>query len=158
MPCDVRDLATGMILPLFVTLDHDPMADASRPSAVTAGTPDRRLDSEEQPMTNVNAERLEHRLAYTVDEAAKVTGLSWDILYDQMRTGKLGYPQGRPPQDHHARTSGTFPGAAILVKPTVRSGRQPTRREEMSLYLPGGMSWLPKDGESGPKRTISSRM
>ncbi len=42
-------------------------------------------------MTSANAERLEHRLAYSVDEAAKVTGLSRDLLYDQMRTGKLGY-------------------------------------------------------------------
>ncbi len=42
-------------------------------------------------MTSANAERLEHRLAYSVDEAAKVTGLSRDLLYDQMRAGKLGY-------------------------------------------------------------------
>jgi excisionase family DNA binding protein len=31
------------------------------------------------------------RLAYSVDEAAAVTGLSRDLLYDQMRTGKLAY-------------------------------------------------------------------
>jgi excisionase family DNA binding protein len=37
------------------------------------------------------AELLEQRLAYSVDEAATVTGLSRDLLYDQMRTGKLGY-------------------------------------------------------------------
>jgi excisionase family DNA binding protein len=43
-------------------------------------------------MTSANAaERLEHRRAYSVDEAAKVTGLSRDLLYDQTRTGKLGY-------------------------------------------------------------------
>ena len=41
-------------------------------------------------MTRAN-ERLEHRLAYSVDETAEVTGLSRDLLYDQMRTGKLGY-------------------------------------------------------------------
>ena len=34
---------------------------------------------------------LEQRLAYSVDEAATVTGLSRDLLYDQMRAGKLGY-------------------------------------------------------------------
>ena len=34
---------------------------------------------------------LEQRLAYSVDEAASVTGLSRDLLYDQMRTAKLGY-------------------------------------------------------------------
>lgn len=31
------------------------------------------------------------RLAFSVDEAARVTGLSRDLLYDQMRTGKLAY-------------------------------------------------------------------
>jgi excisionase family DNA binding protein len=36
-------------------------------------------------------ELLEQRSAYSVAEAAAVTGLSRDLLYDQMRTGKLGY-------------------------------------------------------------------
>jgi excisionase family DNA binding protein len=31
------------------------------------------------------------RLAYSVDEAARLTGLSRDLLYDQMRLGKLAY-------------------------------------------------------------------
>jgi len=45
-----------------------------------------------KPMTTAStAELLEQRLAYSVDEAATVTGLSRDLLYDQMRTGKLGY-------------------------------------------------------------------
>jgi len=44
------------------------------------------------PITTATAaEFLEQRLAYSVDEAAAVTGLSRDLLYDQMRTGKLGY-------------------------------------------------------------------
>jgi excisionase family DNA binding protein len=33
----------------------------------------------------------EDRLAYSVDEAARLTGLSRDLLYDQMRRGKLLY-------------------------------------------------------------------
>jgi excisionase family DNA binding protein len=37
--------------------------------------------------TNSPAERL----AFSVDEAARITGLSRDLLYDQMRTGKLAY-------------------------------------------------------------------
>lgn len=37
------------------------------------------------------AQPFEHWLAYCVDEASKVTGLSRDLLYDQMRAGKLGY-------------------------------------------------------------------
>jgi excisionase family DNA binding protein len=31
------------------------------------------------------------RLAYSVDEAARLTGLSRDLLYDQMRYGNLAY-------------------------------------------------------------------
>lgn len=31
------------------------------------------------------------RLAYSVNEAARITGLSRDLLYDQMRSGKLAY-------------------------------------------------------------------
>jgi excisionase family DNA binding protein len=31
------------------------------------------------------------RLAYGGDEAAAITGLSRDLLYDQMRAGKLAY-------------------------------------------------------------------
>jgi excisionase family DNA binding protein len=31
------------------------------------------------------------RLAYSVDEAARLTGLSRDLLYDQMRRGNLAY-------------------------------------------------------------------
>jgi excisionase family DNA binding protein len=31
------------------------------------------------------------RLAYSVDEAAALTGLSRELLYDQMRVGKLAY-------------------------------------------------------------------
>jgi excisionase family DNA binding protein len=31
------------------------------------------------------------RLAYSVDEAARLTGLSRDLLYDEMRRGNLPY-------------------------------------------------------------------
>ncbi len=31
------------------------------------------------------------RLAYSIDEAARLTGLSRDLLYDQMRCGNLPY-------------------------------------------------------------------
>jgi len=33
------------------------------------------------------------RLAYSVDEVARLTGLSRDLLYDQMRRGNLHYPK-----------------------------------------------------------------
>ena len=34
---------------------------------------------------------LAERLAYSVDEAARLTGLSRDLLYDEMRRGHLDY-------------------------------------------------------------------
>jgi excisionase family DNA binding protein len=34
---------------------------------------------------------LAERLAYSVDEAARLTGLSRDLLYDEMRRGNLDY-------------------------------------------------------------------
>jgi excisionase family DNA binding protein len=40
-----------------------------------------------QPATDPPAERL----AYSVDEAARLTGLSRDLLYDEMRRGNLRY-------------------------------------------------------------------
>ena len=50
---------------------------AATPSPATAGTG--------QPGPDPAAERL----AYSVDEAARLTGLSRDLLYDQMRQGNL---------------------------------------------------------------------
>ncbi len=40
-----------------------------------------------QPAPDPSAERL----AYSVDEAARLTGLSRDLLYDEMRRGNLPY-------------------------------------------------------------------
>jgi excisionase family DNA binding protein len=42
-------------------------------------------------MTEATSERPTGRLAYSVDEAAELTGLSRDLLYDPMRAGKLTY-------------------------------------------------------------------
>jgi excisionase family DNA binding protein len=42
-------------------------------------------------MPETTPARLDERLAYSVDEAAHITGLSRDLLYDQMRTGRLAY-------------------------------------------------------------------
>jgi excisionase family DNA binding protein len=42
-------------------------------------------------MTGSTNEPPRDRLAYSVDEAAAITGLSRDLLYDQMRAGRLTY-------------------------------------------------------------------
>jgi excisionase family DNA binding protein len=42
-------------------------------------------------MTRSASQRPSDRLAYSVKEAAAITGLSRDLLYDQMRAGHLAY-------------------------------------------------------------------
>lgn len=42
-------------------------------------------------MTSTANDRPDGRLAYSVDEAARATGLSRDLLYDEMRAGRLPY-------------------------------------------------------------------
>jgi excisionase family DNA binding protein len=42
-------------------------------------------------MPKIIPDQSAERLAYSVDEAAQITGLSRDLLYDQMRTGRLAY-------------------------------------------------------------------
>jgi excisionase family DNA binding protein len=42
-------------------------------------------------MPDMPTQPLAGRLAYSVDEAAAITGLSRDLLYDQMRASKLAY-------------------------------------------------------------------
>ena len=42
-------------------------------------------------MEPVTSTEPNERLAYSVDEAAAITGVSRDLLYDQMRVGKLAY-------------------------------------------------------------------
>jgi excisionase family DNA binding protein len=42
-------------------------------------------------MPDIAGDRPVERLAYSIDEAAAITGLSRDLLYDEMRTGRLAY-------------------------------------------------------------------
>ena len=60
--------------------DRHPRAE---PPAASTPAPSR--TSEPQP------DQAAERLAYSVDEAARLTGLSRDLLYNQMRQGNLAY-------------------------------------------------------------------
>ena len=42
-------------------------------------------------MSPPTSDRLTDRLAYSIEEAARVTGLSRNLLYDEMRAGRLAY-------------------------------------------------------------------
>lgn len=49
------------------------------------------VEATEEPSLADPGSALADRLAYSVAEAALITGLSRDLLYGQMRTGKLSY-------------------------------------------------------------------
>lgn len=42
-------------------------------------------------MSDITPSPAGERLAYSVDEGAQISGLSRDLLYDQMRTGRPAY-------------------------------------------------------------------
>ena len=68
-----------------MTTRHPPRkpAPASTPSRTQATVPPAASDPGSAPPPE--------RLAYSVDEAAHLTGLSRDLLYDEMRRGNLRY-------------------------------------------------------------------
>jgi excisionase family DNA binding protein len=57
----------------------------SRSASPAASTPESSAISRPRP------DPAAERLAYSVNEAARLTGLSRDLLYDQMRLGNLPY-------------------------------------------------------------------
>ena len=63
---------------------HQPISPAETGEPGTGARPD---DHEPQPLEQNGTARI----AYSVAEAALLTGLSRDLLYDQMRRGRLGY-------------------------------------------------------------------
>ena len=58
-------------------------------SSETRQTPSR--SSQNADHDRCSARNAADRLAYSVDEAARLTGLSRDLLYDEMRRGNLTY-------------------------------------------------------------------
>ena len=69
-PRDGRDLASA-------DPDQATLPSAGSPAATEPGRPE--------------PGRAAERLAYSIDEAARLTGLSRDLLYDEMRRGHLTY-------------------------------------------------------------------
>src|SRR5215471_5770099 len=55
--------------------------------------------------------RPAEKLAYSVDEVVQITGLSRDLLYEQMRSGRLGYIKvGRRRKARRLSTDSRAPG------------------------------------------------
>jgi|SRR6266699_1544083 hypothetical protein len=55
------------------------------------------------------------RLAYSVDEAARLTGLSRDLLYDEMRRGTPDLRQSRPTTPDHPPAPEPVPRHRLLA-------------------------------------------
>ena len=67
------------------------------------------------------------RLAYSVDEAARLTGLSRDLLYDQMRHGQPGLHQSRQAPAHHPPAPPAIPRDRLLMSTPLTHPRSPAR-------------------------------
>jgi excisionase family DNA binding protein len=52
-------------------------------------TPARSVGSASEPDRQFVGPQQSERLAYSVEEAANVLGVSRDVIYDQLRTGRL---------------------------------------------------------------------
>jgi excisionase family DNA binding protein len=61
------------------------------PGPGISGTPSVAMNSPAPETGQPGPDLAADRLAYSVDEAARLTGLSRDLLYDQMRRGMLSY-------------------------------------------------------------------
>jgi hypothetical protein len=58
------------------------------------------------------------RLAYSVDEAARLTGLSRDLLYDEIRRGHLASVKGRQASPDHPPAPAAIPRYRLLAHMT----------------------------------------
>lgn len=64
---------------------------AGPPQPVQGPAPPEDNDGAAAPVGRAGADQQNGRLAYSVAEAARLTGLSRDLLYDEMRRGNLDY-------------------------------------------------------------------
>ena len=71
------------------------LPDREQPPARTSGRTGQAIPEQEtageETVALRSSDLLAERVAYSVGEAAFITGLSSDLLYSQMRAGKLGY-------------------------------------------------------------------
>jgi excisionase family DNA binding protein len=70
---------------------HRPEPDPAGPSRHAPGPAPPEDDIAAASAGQARQDPAAGRLAYSVDEAARMTGLSRDLLYDEMRRGNLDY-------------------------------------------------------------------
>ena len=98
-PAAPASSTTGKVSGPTPRRDNDrPVASAPRPESLDQparlGTPRSRcrpVTTAPRPPSRSGQDPHSGRLAYSVDEAARLTGLSRDLLYDEMRRGDLAY-------------------------------------------------------------------
>ncbi len=70
---------------------HPPRQRRSDPPVPRPAVPARATNPASAQSSPAEPEAAAERLAYSVEETARLTGLSRDLLYDQMRCGNLPY-------------------------------------------------------------------
>jgi excisionase family DNA binding protein len=98
-----------------------------RPAAPVSTVPAARAPAQPQGRGSAQGPP-DGRLAYSVDEAARLTGLSRDLLYDEMRRGHLDYLKvGRRrliTRQHLEQFLGITPGSRPAVPGGTAAGRE----------------------------------
>jgi hypothetical protein len=108
-----------------------------------------RAESQEEP--DPSAERL----AYSVDEAAHLTGLSRDLLYDKLRRGNPPC-EDRQTAAHRSPAPGTVPGYCILTQGQVHHGCSDYRIIRGSMHPGSRQRVADSDQASAPWRLSRS--
>ena len=70
---------------------HSPGPGSAGPRPIPSPVPAEDQDGAAAAANRAGADPPNGRLAYSVAEAAQLTGLSRDLLYDEMRRGNLAY-------------------------------------------------------------------
>jgi hypothetical protein len=94
------------------------------------------------------------RLAYCVDEATRLTGLSRDLLDDQMRRGNPSSIKVRQAAAHHPPAPPAVPGRRVLPR---RSGSRPQGPPGRSRRPDAGSGYLDHGPRGGHPRAHRSR-
>src|SRR5215470_11054596 len=103
----------------------------------------------------VTSSELNERLAYSVDEVAAITGLSRDLLCDQMRAGKLAYLKiGRRRIITRQHLEAFLTGATLPICPMLGTDRLlELRRSGAAAPRASRAGLLPGHSPGGNRRT-----
>jgi hypothetical protein len=98
------------------------------------------------------------RLAYSVAEAALLTDLSCDLLYDQMRTGRLAFLRRNPVDDPYWRTYRDPCSSSARPACSADSCGMPSSRKECACSAAGGGVLPGLDGGDGVAQLVPEEL